>query len=367
MIPWWQRAFRSLQGEAGLPPAGPGLRAVATLAARGYGVLSRGRRYLYDTGRLRRHRLPLPVISIGNLVVGGTGKTPLTALLASHYQAAGCRVAVISRGYGSTAKGVRIISDGEHLRYHPPLAGDEAYLLALKLPGIPIITGVDRCRAGFLAWETFQPDVLLLDDGFQHYQLARDLDVVLLDAAQPFGNGQLLPRGPLREPVEMLTRAQVLILTRYCEERHHYTWREITAAFPTAVVLRARFSVARALVAPTKRDVELAALASQRLAAVAGVARPAAFAANLQEMGLTLQRFFLFPDHYDFKPRDVAAITAAAQREGIQGLVTTEKDWVRLARVWNKALPLYVVPLEVELLDPWPAHLLPLACYGRAG
>ncbi len=366
MIPWWQQAFRALQGEAGLPPAGPGLRAVATLAAKIYGSLSRWRRHLYDTGRLRRQRLPVPVISIGNLVVGGTGKTPLTALLARHYQEAGCRVAVISRGYGSTAKGVRIISDGEHIRYHPPLAGDEAYLLALKLPGIPIITAVDRYQAGFLAWEAFQPDLLLLDDGFQHYQLARNLDVVLLDAAKPFGNGQLLPRGPLREPVDTLRRAQVLILTRYCEELHHQTWLEIKAAFPSAVVLRARFRVARAVVYPAKQGVELAALASQRLAAVAGVARPATFAANLQEMGLTLQRVFLFPDHHDYKPRDVAEVIAAARRERVQGLVTTEKDWVRLARVWNEALPIYVVPLEVELLDPWPAHLLPLACYGRA-
>lgn len=197
----WHSTFQTLQEEPGAPTPGLGLRTGAAVLAGLYGLGARGRRTFYDRGWVRPKHLPCPVLSIGNLVAGGTGKTPLTAFLAQHLRAAGCRVAILSRGYGGRASGINVVSDGQRIFLKPPQAGDEACLLAQKLPGIPVVTGADRFQAGLQAWERFHPDLFLLDDGFQHFQLYRDLDVVLLDAARPFGNGRLLPRGPLREPI----------------------------------------------------------------------------------------------------------------------------------------------------------------------
>jgi tetraacyldisaccharide 4'-kinase len=359
---WGHAAFRSLQEEPGGPAPSLGLRAGAAGLAALYSLGARGRRALYDRGWQQARRLPGLVLSLGNLTVGGVGKTPLTALLAERYQAAGCRVAVLSRGYGGRAPGVNVISDGRRVFLKPPQAGDEAYLLAQKLPGIPVITGPDRYQAGLRAWEAFQPDLFLLDDGLQHFQLHRDLEVVLLDAARPFGNGRLLPRGPLREPVSTLQRAQVLVLTRYEPGRHESTWEAVREAFPAATVVRAAFRLTQARAYPGCREVSLEELGAKSLAAMAGLARPEVLAANLRELGLDLKHFFQFPDHQVLAPDELTGVVAAARRLGAKGLVTTEKDWMRLAGTWNFDLPLYVVHLGVKLLDPWPAHLLPLEC-----
>ncbi len=358
----WQQIFQGLQGKAETPQPGPVVRGAAAFLSRFYEVGCRSRRHLYDRGWLTPKRLPAPVLSVGNLVVGGTGKTPITALLARHYQAAGCRVAILSRGYGGRARGVQVISDGQRLRLRPPEAGDEAYLLAAKLPGVPVVTGPDRYEAGMRAWEDCRPDLFLLDDGFQHFQLHRDLDVVLLDAGQPFGNGHLLPRGPLREPVATLQRQLVLVLTRYEDSRHHQTWKDLQAAFPAAVVLRASFSLSQPVAYPGGRRLSVAALARQRLAGLAGLARPERFAADLHALGVSLQQFFIFPDHHAYTSAEVAALTAAARRQGVAGFITTEKDWVRLTGMWPAEAPLYVVPLQVRLEDEWPDSLLPLSC-----
>jgi tetraacyldisaccharide 4'-kinase len=362
MTSTWHTAFRTLQEEPGGPTPGLALRAGATALACLYGLGARARRRLYDRGWRQPQRLPAPVLSLGNLVVGGVGKTPLTAWLAQRFQAAGCRVVILSRGYGGLAPGINVVSDGRRIFLQPPQAGDEAYLLAQKLPGIPVITGVDRYQAGLQAWEAFRPDLFLLDDGFQHFQLHRDLDVVLLDAARPFGNGRLLPRGPLREPVSTLHRPLVLVLTRYEAEHHQSTWEAVQAAFPAAVVLRAAFELSHAVKYPGSQKVSLAALAPMSLAGLAGLARPEVFADSLRQAGVDLKHFFSFPDHHAFAPAELAGLVAAARRLGAQGLITTEKDWMRLAGKWHADLPLYVVHLHVNLLDPWPLHLLPPGC-----
>ncbi len=186
--------------------------------------------------------------------------------------------------------------------------------------------------------------------------------MVLLDAARPFGNGRLLPRGPLREPVNTLHRPLVLVLTRYEPDQHHHTWEAVQAAFPAAVVLRAAFQLSHAVKYPGSQEVGLAALAKMNLAALAGLARPEVFAASLQAIGVDFKHFFTFPDHHAFVAGELAGLVASARRLGAEGLITTEKDWMRLAGSWRAPLPLYVVHLEVNLLDPWPVHLLPPGC-----
>ena len=345
-----------------MPAPGPALRTGAAILAQLYSLAARGRRTMYDRGWLKSKHLPCPVLSIGNLVAGGAGKTPLTAFLAGSLQAAGCRVAILSRGYGGGAYGCNVISDGRRIFLKPPQAGDEACLLAQRLPGIPVVTGADRYQAGLLAWERFRPELFLLDDGFQHFQLYRDLDVVLLDAARPFGNGRLLPRGPLREPVSTLRRPLVLVLSRYEPERHQSTWEAIRASFPGTPVLRAVFRLSHAVQYPGARHVSLEKLAHMRLAALAGLARPEVFSNSLRELGVDVKHFFTFPDHHAFTPQDVAEVVAGAPGPGVEGLATTEKDWLRLSGVWNFDIPLFVVHLQVTLLDPWPLDLMPPGC-----
>ena len=351
-----------MQEEPGSPTPGLGLRTGAALLERLYGLGARGRRSLYDHGWLQPKRLPCPVLSIGNLVAGGTGKTPLTALLAGRLQAAGCRVAILSRGYGGQAPGINVVSDGRRILLNYPEAGDEACLLARKLPGIPVITGADRFRAGLQAWERFRPELFLLDDGFQHFQLYRDLDIVLLDAARPFGNGRLLPRGTLREPVSTLCRPLVLVLTRYEPGRHQSIFETIRSSFPAATVVRSAFRLSHAVKYPESEELSLEELAKMNLTAMAGLAHPEFLAASLQELGVNLRKFFRFPDHHAFSTQELAEVITETQALGAAGLVTTEKDWMRMARIWNFDLPLFVVHLEVKLLDPWPVDLLPLKC-----
>ena len=166
-----------------------------------YGELLRVRAWAYATGLLPSRRLGRPVISVGNITVGGTGKTPMTALIARYLMGQGKRVAVLSRGYGGTSRGeARIVSDGSKLLLSASEAGDEPYLLAKELPGLMVVIGHDRYEAGRLAERELNPDLFILDDGFQHLRLQRDLNILLLDGRNPFGNGLTLPAGLLREP-----------------------------------------------------------------------------------------------------------------------------------------------------------------------
>ena len=209
-----RRRIEALMGGERPRPFDP-LAAGLNLAAGVYGGVGRLRAALYRRGVLRARRLPCPVIAIGNLTVGGTGKTPMAIHVAGLLQQLGYRVAVISRGYrGLAEKTGGVVSDGANLRMTAAQAGDEPYLMALLLPGVPVVVGRSRLRAGLCALAAFGVDVLVLDDAYQHLQLARDLNLLLLDQAAPFGNGQVLPRGVLREPISALTRADAVVFTR---------------------------------------------------------------------------------------------------------------------------------------------------------
>ena len=198
-------------------------------------------------------------------------------------------MAILSRGYGGENRGVTCISDGQHLYHKPPAVGDEPYWLARTLPGVAVYTGACRYAAGLAAWQECQPDLFLLDDGFQHFQLHRDLDLVLLDAAAPFGNGFLLPRGPLREPLAALAAAQALILTRFEPSRHQAQLTAIRAAFPDHTVLTAAILPVGVTIYPGGQAEAPASLRHRALMAFAGLARPEVFTATLEELGVDLK------------------------------------------------------------------------------
>jgi tetraacyldisaccharide 4'-kinase len=292
------------------------------------------------------------VVSIGNLTVGGAGKTPVTAAVARLCQRRGQRVAILSRGYGGRASGVVRLADGARLYHQPPEVGEEAYLLARSLPGVAVYTGASRLAAGMAAWRDLRPDLFLLDDGFQHFQLHRDLDLVLLDAAAPFGNGCLLPRGPLREPVATLANAQAIILTRYDEARHRHTRDALERAFPEKLLLTAAVAPVRVRSFPGGHGEPPAALGNRLLFAFAGLARPGVFAHTLTELGVDLKGFAVFPDHYPYTRQDLLALARRARTQGAGALVTTAKDWARLGERWEGDLLLWVLEVEAQLEQP---------------
>ncbi len=340
-----------LAARLGLPSS-PFLGLVAQGLAAAYGLGAKARRAFYRRRPWQARRLPAAVVSVGNLAVGGTGKTPLVVHLAREFTRRGLKVAVLSRGYGGRRIAATCLSDGQTLYFRPPEVGDEAYSLARELPGVPVYTGVSRYEAGLAAWRRHAPDLFLLDDGFQHFQVHRDLDLVLLDAESPLGNGLLLPAGPLREPPDILALADVLVLTRFQPERHQETLSRFTARFPHQDVLTASILPVGLRRFPGGASLPLSLLSETPCLAFAGLARPEVFLESLAALGTPLAGWRSFPDHHPYTAAELSQLLAAAQAGGAQALITTAKDWARLGEIWDAGLPLLV--LEVAAcLEPW--------------
>ncbi len=316
-----------------------------------YGLGARTRRLAYSREWVTVKRLPAPVVSIGNLTVGGTGKTPLVASLARHLQGQGKKVAILSRGYRGKRQEVTCISDGSRIYFKPPEVGEEAYWLARSLPGAAVYTAPSRYEAGMAAWRDLPPDVFLLDDGFQHFQLRRDLDMVLLDAEAPIDNGCVLPRGRLREQVSVLAAAHVLILTRFEADRHQAQQEWVKSRFPDKIILTAAITPAGVRRFPGLREHPLEDLRGLPLLAFAGLAQPRVFARTLEDLGVDLKAFRTFPDHYDYNDGDLTSLVQEAAPLKASALVTTSKDFARLGERWDRELPLWV--LEVEARVDW--------------
>ncbi len=314
-----------------------------------YSLVMRGRAAGYQYGLFRSRRLPVPVISVGNLTTGGTGKTPTVAWLARYLLARGRRVAVLSRGYGGSAEGeIRIVSDGTGLLCSPAEAGDEPCLLAQSVPGLLVVTGADRYRAGLYALERLAPDLFILDDGFQHQRLRRDLEILLLDCQQPFGNGLTLPAGLLREPASAAKRADVVVSTRcaggavrppipdgtpWCAAAHR-----LTGLVPLEGGTQEPFS----------------ALAGIPVVAFAGIADPSGFFADLERAGVTPVATIAFPDHVVYGEAERAEILRVQNAAGARFLVTTAKDGVKLALHCAELGNCRIAAMELAFADALP-------------
>ncbi|MBI4536871.1 MAG: tetraacyldisaccharide 4'-kinase [candidate division NC10 bacterium] len=324
-----------LAGLAGLYGAGMGLRNVA-----------------YDRGLLRIRRLPCRVICVGNLTVGGTGKTPTVLWLARALASTGRRVAVVLRGYGSQAGAAsRVVSDGGGLQEDWRSVGDEAALLAARLPGIPVLIGGDRYAAGLLALSAFQAEVIVLDDGFQHRRLHRDVDLVLVDATDPFGGGWLLPRGRLRERPTNLGRAHALLLTRADEGEVTASLRErLERLAPGVPVASAIHKPSALLPLPDGPAERLEALRGSRVLAVSGIANPGSFRRGLEALGMEVAAHLAYPDHHPYGAAERAEIDRSARSRGARAIVTTEKDAVRLGTHLPAELPVYAVRIDLEVV-----------------
>ena len=290
----------------------------------------------------RRRALPLPVVSVGNLHWGGTGKTPLVAALAAHLRDRGLRLAILSRGYRRRDSRVRVVSDGAGPLLGPLLAGDEPVLLAGMLPGVAVVVARDRFTAGRHALERLQPppQLFLLDDGFSHLRLARQLDLVTLPAGDPFGGGKLPPGGRLREPLTALARADAVVLTG--AENGAEGLAE--ALRPVGFEGRAFASRTRALPATLHSGEPLPP--GSRVVAVAAIARPERFLAAVAAQGIEPLATLNLPDHHAYPRQTVARIAALARQHGADCVLTTGKDAVKLHG--RLELPLAELPIRAE-------------------
>lgn len=293
-----------------------------------YGVLLR-----HDQAKRlrRRRRLPRCVVSVGNITVGGTGKTPAVLWIARTLHEAGLRAAVLSRGYGRAGSGVEKVSLQGPLYEAARRFGDEPVLLARNLPWAPVWVGTNRWEAGRRAVAEDRPDVLLLDDGFQHLQIYRDLDLVLLDAACPVGNGRLLPAGPLREPAHHLGRAHGVIFVgekRKSPERLEHLPKGLLCGKP---VFHARPVLGGFFQADTRTHLRSSEnMPRDPCIAVAGIARPERFFSVVEALGMACRERLAFADHHGWTSKDVGRILRTLRASGARWIVTTEKDAVRM-------------------------------------
>ncbi|MGB9082273.1 MAG: tetraacyldisaccharide 4'-kinase, partial [Desulfuromonadaceae bacterium] len=280
---------------------------------------------LYQRGILKTQRLPRPVISIGNVTVGGTGKTPVSAYIARLLLAQGYKVAVLSRGYGGSLEGQTcVVSDGATIMLSAGECGDEPYLLASTVPGLMVVIGTDRYAAGKTAMQQLAPDIFLLDDGFQHLRLHRDLNILLLDFSQPFGNGWTLPAGILREPPAAAKRADLVIFTRAPESASiHRDMGGIPGCLSS-------HTIADLLPLGGHSPVPFSHCLGHTVLAFAGIADPDSFFAELRRQGLNLVQTLSFPDHVVYNRERCDEIAEAVRASGADFMVTTEKDGVKL-------------------------------------
>ncbi|RJQ76876.1 MAG: tetraacyldisaccharide 4'-kinase [Desulfobacteraceae bacterium] len=322
-----------------------------------YGAGVRMRQSLYAHGVLSVGQVNRPVISIGNLTAGGTGKTPLAIHLAKLLDMLGLKVLIVSRGYKSLSeKTGAVVSDGRTILCDWRSAGDEPFLMARMLMHVPVMVGKDRFATASAGLQRFAPDIVLLDDAFQHQGLARDVNLLLLDANEPLGNGHLLPRGPLREPIAALKRADAIIFTR-CAQPPNEKQRELARMIhPRPVFYCGHAPVVRCLVPAMHPLVGAEAtkppaqpgnpLQGRSVFAFAALARNETFWSTVSGMGALIQGVMGFSDHHFYSAKDIDGLVQAASQSGCHTLVTTDKDFVRLPRM---SLPLDLIVLGVDI------------------
>ena len=313
-----------------------------------YGAVTRTRLTLYRRGTFRTITLDRPVISVGNITTGGTGKTPLVEWVARTLAAEGKKVCILTRGYGRSHPGHRVlVSDWQTVFAAASEAGDEALLLAKKLEGVAaVISDANRAAAGNDAIKHLNPDCFVLDDGFQHLRLARDLNVVTIDATNPWGGGNLLPYGRLREPRVGLRRADCLVITRADQAKDIQSLRselvQLTGGRPQ--FLSSMRTVRIALLTESSKSPELPRLN----AAFCAVGNPQSFFSQLRGEGHELSFTRAFPDHYSYTQKDIDSLASKAKKAGAEALVTTAKDAVKLHSL-TIAMPCYILEISIDI------------------
>ena len=319
------------------------------------------RYFLYGTGVLRRHPLGIQVISIGNVTAGGTGKTPVTEIFARTLAAEGRKVAILSRGYRrkeapwwqrvftQVVEPPLVVSDGKRVLLDSATGGDEPYMLASNLPGVAVVVDRNRVKAGRYAVQRFGCNTLILDDGFQYQKLKHSIEVVLVDSSNPFGNGNLLPRGILREPIRNIRRADIIFLTK-CrgdvsavkeEIRRYNSTAEIVECNHTPKVLKDVWS---------REEHPLEWLSGKTVCTLSGIASPKGFENSLRHLGSKVVWCERYADHHRYEPSEVLYALNRTADMGADALVTTEKDAVRFPRLETSPVKCLYLRIAIEIL-----------------
>ena len=324
-----------------------------------YGMGVWFRLWLYKKRFLKQKTLPCFVISIGNIAVGGTGKTPMAVYVAKVLKKMGKKIVVVSRGYKGNYQGdYAIVSDGNRLFLDAEQSGDEPYMMARKR-SFPVVVGKDRFKAGMEAVNAFNPDIIVLDDGFQHLSLNRDFDCLLLDYSNPLGNMRLLPAGRLREmPQTSAQRADVLIFTRSSiKDDNDESIQQILGQYPYCPWFKTFhrpfiFKQVGSNLNLKKSQNDPGGLKGKRALLFSGIANNASFYQAMEELGINVLDHLEFNDHYRYKESDILKINQTAEKVSAQVILTTQKDWVKLDQDIKWAMDLIVIEIQIEFEDP---------------
>src|SRR5438067_11694013 len=343
------------------------VRFLLALLSKVFAVAIKLRRFLYNVRILRDSTLGVQVIAIGNLTVGGTGKTPVVEKFARALRDQGRTVAILSRGYRSKGQPFhewvinkillrddttppRVVSDGRSLLLDSEMAGDEPYMLASNLKDVVVLVDKDRVKSGRYAIEKFGCDTLLLDDGFQYWKLrGRRHDVVLVDCQQPFGNEQLLPRGTLREPPTHLGRANWIFITK--SDGHSSELRRIIEQFnPNAGIIECIHHPLYLEDLFTKERLGIEFLNGRKVASLSGIAQPESFEQSLVQQGADLVYARKFADHHRFTQLEVIKVINRSKKKAAEAIITTQKDAVRFPKIDRRDLQIYFMRVEIKIL-----------------
>ena len=319
------------------------------------------RYFLYRVGLKRRHPLGIQVISIGNVTAGGTGKTPVTEIFARTLAAEGRKVAILSRGYRrkeapwwqrlftDVISPPLVVSDGKHVLLDSATGGDEPYMLASNLPGVAVVVDRDRVKAGRYAIKRLGCDTIILDDGFQYQKLKHSIEVVLVDSTNPFGNGNMLPRGILREPVRHLKRADIIFLTK-CRGDVSAVVQEIRKYNKTAEIVECTHAPKSLKDVWSREEFPLTWLEGKTTCTLSGIASPKGFENSLRHLGAKVVWCERYADHHSYDSSEILYALNRTADMGADALVTTEKDAVRFPRFETSPVRCLYLRIAIEIL-----------------
>ena len=324
---------------------------------------------MFEHRIIRSEELGCQVISIGNLTVGGTGKTPVVEVFARALQKNGRRVAILSRGYKKAELPLseklwnlvtfntpkqqppRIVSDGRRLLLDSAMGGDEPYMLASNLPDVCVLVDKDRVKSGRYAIQKLGCDTLILDDGFQYLRLKHRVDIVLVDRTNPFDNGRVLPRGLLRESTRHLSRASFIFITKSAGDGSPELRAQIRELNPTAEIAECRHTPRHFTNVYTGERQELDFLRGKKVAAISGIAAPRGFEESLERMGGELVYRKRFGDHHRYTQQEILDMINDSRDRGAEVILTTEKDAVRFPKIDRRDIPVYFLRIAIDLLS----------------
>lgn len=341
------------------------LRVFLYTLSRIFRVIVKVRVFLYKSNVKKAKNFGCAIISVGNITVGGTGKTPVVEMLAKILHEEKRKVAILTRGYKSRSKQpwwnrlnparwgkseIKVVSTGQGPLLGVRQAGDEAFMLANNLSGVSIYSCKNRVYSASYALEKGGADTIILDDGFQYLRLGRKLDIVLIDSVNPFGNGNLLPRGVLREPVKHLQRAQCFFLTKANRTSTGELKKLLFKIRPDAVVVECAHVPQHVVDAFSGNQKNLDFLMGKKVYVFSAIASPKGFEDSVNELGAQIAGVERFVDHHNFSDRELRHIVKRAARSGASMILTTEKDAVRLPKI-KKNIPIYYLRVKIEIIN----------------